>query len=278
MNKFMKNILLIIALLSSQHLVSMQVESQAPVAVDWEFCKEMLLNHSRPSLELARSVKEAWLEAEVHDEASYADHIRKCPFFMLDECSDESCSCRRSLGYREESETYMSKELIAVIDTYPEKTIHYAAFGSGFLFADFLIMVKTLVERPRAKILLSAIDYIYNQRLDCFNQCVQQFRDCIKGMFPEATLEVDLVDNFDTDPQLLAHELKPDIILAMDLHGKTDYFYDFVSNSLNIKAECGGFLYLPEVCDAEDRFRRFDLEGTHSNDFLALQPQEPQRL
>lgn len=249
-NHFFRLVVLF-AITFAPHAVGMQAEvaiqTHGSADINWSSWRDMLLNSPREALTRAHETKLKWLACCVDGgEAAYQECLRECPFFMLDECGEISCSLHRDLGYRETFEQKVSEELVKKIDGKPNEFVYYVGFGAGYLFSDFLIFVRTLTVRPRAKILLSAIDLIYDDqhivRKDEHPHFMEygalQFAGCLIEMFPRATLELRLIGNHREGPEKLveALEQKQDIVVTSDISGiplggvgTVDYFKSFMS-------------------------------------------------
>ncbi len=236
--------LVFVVMVSATSLVAMESKPEPPqvsASINWNFWENMLLNRPRESLALARETKQEWLKAYGQkclfqiSGLRFLFYFMQCPFFILDECSDPMCGLSRFYGYRESFEDIVSNELIKIIGANPENTAKYIGFGAAGLFSDFLILAKTLEKKPQAKILIIAIDPVYYPKQLLFplaDYCSQQFKTCMQGMFPEATVEIVCIDNSVMDPrQLLEIIQQPDIGVATDINdytiicGKDAYAY-----------------------------------------------------
>ena len=265
-NYFFRFVLLLVITVPAPHAVGMQEDVFSANAFEeisyWKRWQEMLLNAPREALSRAQETKRIWLTCSTAQWCNeYQNYVCQCPFFMLDECCDDECSLTRTKGHRETFEKSMSQRLVWKIDRDPDEFVHYVGFGAGYLFSDFLILVRTLHARPKAKILLSAVDPSY--KLDWWDQMneslqpdehtilrirqlriehphfmnygVQQLKKCIGAMFPDATLEIKLIDNYVMKPRQLVEDLdqKPDLIVMADVSACRSY-YSFLYSFLEV--------------------------------------------
>ncbi len=230
-NKCIKFILFLTFSLSTSQIMSMQ--PQEPVKINWDGWKNTLLNSPRASLALARSTKgrfQKFIQEHSVDTNKqglfYLYSLVICPFFLMDECSNDTCPLSRGYGCKEIFEEEISKKLIAIIDANPGRTINYVGFGSYTFFSDLLIITRALQARPNANIKIYAVDLIYG--MPCAKKdgvfARQQFLDCIKGMFPQATFDIVLIDNAKMNPVQLAasFNFKPDILVGADVECLND--------------------------------------------------------
>ena len=218
-----------IALLATRLVAMESVPQQIPVSmINWLYWKDMLLNRPREALALARETKQEYFkileQPDCFQRAGlwFLFYFIQCPFFMLDECAGGECLLRRSGGYREPFEKEISKQFVNVINSYRKVgylgSFYYLGFGSGDLFLDFLILVRTLHARPNVSIVMKAYDVCYENNPE-IQLLVKQMQTCIKEMFPQASLTLDLVDNSSMEALGVIENFqqRPDIIVAADL-------------------------------------------------------------
>ncbi len=261
---FYRRIFLFIALISSQHLVGMQPEQQssvvqqAPVGINWGAWKEMLLTDSSQALTSARKATSEWVKwQDIYNhraspellEVMYPATVSQHPFFLLHDTDDGYSFYARKFGKRDIFETAVAAGLTEVIDANLDRAVHYVGFATGHLFSDFLILIKALQSRPNAKIIFSAIDKNYD--LNSIHRqenlwVKEQFENCIKSMFPEATFVMNLICNHNKIPEKTAQLLtvKPDLIIASAIPSE-EFYKDFLnkifetSRVANFLLNCG---------------------------------------
>ena len=87
------------------------------------------------------------------------------PIFFLGECTQEDWgACSLSRSYRPEHRETFEKETIKALlekTNATDEPIQYVSFGTGGMFQDLVIMVKTLVQKPNARIVIHFIDQKY---------------------------------------------------------------------------------------------------------------------
>ena len=108
----------------------------------------------------------------VHDEEL------KLPICFLGECSDETpwCPCilnrNTNPQFRNLFEDQVRAALVEKIDGLQAPVV-YTSFGSGGMFQDFTILVKTLAQKPNAKLHINLIDRQYWLYVDCLHKLNQ---------------------------------------------------------------------------------------------------------
>jgi len=101
---------------------------------------------------------------------------QKCPFFYLGECTADDCCIftRKCNPYlRAAYETKTSSLLLEKIQAHQDKIIHTVHFGCGGALSDLVIITKTLVQQPNAKLHIHLIDGNNNSYItmqDYFNK------------------------------------------------------------------------------------------------------------
>lgn len=101
----------------------------------------------------------------------------KLPICFLGECSAEGffpCILNRKTNpqYRKKFEDLVSTALVEKIAASPEPVV-YTTFGPGGMFQDFVILVKTLAQKPDAKLHINLIDRQYWLYVDCLHKLNQ---------------------------------------------------------------------------------------------------------
>lgn len=92
-----------------------------------------------------------------------------CPFWLFNECIGADCCLSRInknlelvSNHRDTFENMVKTELVKIIDTVNTgRPVYYVGFASGAIFSDFVLLVKTLKERPHASIVVTLVDRAY---------------------------------------------------------------------------------------------------------------------
>ncbi len=231
MKKLIKLCLFSVITVSTSVVMSMKSNSQEQVLVpiDWNIWKKMLLQNSLEALKLANSVRSQWIKKPLE----LCLRIKDCPFFLMDDTNFENSLYDRSFGKRTKFEGMVSSVLGDVVLSNNNEKIHYVGFASGLLFSDFVIIVSFLEKNSKANIKMSFLDPVYRdvQSTKLYDRLIKQFMTCISRMFPDAKLEILLIDNTELSPQAAAELLKeqPDIIVALAIPD-FNYYLSFVLN------------------------------------------------
>ncbi len=102
----------------------------------------------------------------------------ECPIFMLGECNTQCGLTRKHWPqYRAAFEERTSLLLLEKLQ--PGQTVHYAAFASGDLFQDLVVLSKTLKMKPDASIVINIVDnnltpYVYCRDVSSTTREVQE--------------------------------------------------------------------------------------------------------
>ncbi len=112
------------------------------------------------------------------------NYEQKSPIFLLNECFARSCKLSRQHApqYRNCFDNKTVSTLVEKLQS-PDP-VHYASFGSGYMFQDLILMTKTLALVPNARLVLHLIDLAYKPPV--------KFRDFAGA----ATREIKLTDDF----------------------------------------------------------------------------------
>lgn len=129
----------------------------------------LLINDPKKALDYSNKICKEFYEKIYKNSCTQEQRIKfytkKCPFFLLGECTQNEdyyrCILSRSYNplFRERFESNVVTATLEKLKT--NTMVNYVSFGSGGMFQDLVIIAKVLAKEPTANININVIDTQY---------------------------------------------------------------------------------------------------------------------